>query len=195
MRRALLTLLLVLGAFSPLARGEYIPIAIGDEWTMTATLFFPDGKAAEGIVRRRIENGAEKDGKTYVRSRTWTVGLPKRTESTKLLRKDAHAVYSIDEKIENSAEQIEALLPLKAGATWSQTVGSNTLTHTVIGLETVDVSGKTYQNCYHLRTTSADGSYTEDFWEAPRVGNIKSIIVYGNGVKFTLALEEFKSGN
>ena len=188
----LLTLIISLSAFSSSLRGEYIPIAVGDEWTMSALIVSPSGKASEGVVRRRIDSVAEKDGKTYVRARTWTVGRPKSTESTKLLRKDLNAVYSVDEGVAGSPEQIEVVLPLKAGVTWQQTVGPKTLTHTVIGLENIDVSGKTYENCFHIRTTSTDGSYTEDFWEAPRVGNVKSIIAYGNGARFTLTLEEFK---
>ena len=195
MRRALLTLVVALVAFSNLAKGEYIPIAVGDEWTMAATIVSPKGKVTKGIVHRRIESADERNGMTYVRSRTWTIGLPTRTESTKLLRKDVHAVYSIDESVADAAEQIEVVLPLKAGLSWQQTVESKTLTHTVIGLETIEVSGKTYGNCYHIRTSTADGSYTEDFWEAPRVGNVKSIIAYGNGIKLTLTLEEFKSVN
>jgi hypothetical protein len=195
MHRVLLTLIVALGALSHIAEGEYIPIAVGDEWAMAAAIFSPTGKATECVVRRRIESAIEKDGRTYVRSRTWTVGMPKRTETTKLLRKDTNGVYSIDESIADSSEQIEVALPLKAGVTWQQIVGPKTLTHTVIGLETIEVFGKIYANCYHIHTSSADGSFTEDFWEAPRVGNVKSMILYGNGMKFTLTLEEFKAGN
>jgi hypothetical protein len=195
MRCAFLILMLATGAFSASAEGEYIPIAIGDEWTMAAAMVSPTGLITKGLVRRRIESAAEKNGKAYVRSRTWTVGMQKMTESTKLLRKDEKAVYSIDESNGDSTEQIEVVLPLKAGVTWQQTVGSKTMTNTVVGLESIEVSGKTYENCYHIRISSADGSYTEDFWEAPRVGDVKSIIAYGNGAKLTLTIEEFKSGN
>jgi hypothetical protein len=193
--RAFLTLMLALGAFSTLAKAEYIPIAVGDEWTMAATFVTPAGKTTEGIIYRRIESAVGKDGKAYVRSRTWTAGLAKRPDSTKLLRKDADAVYSIDESIPDSAEQIEAVLPLKVGSTWQQTEGAQTLTNTVLGREAIEVSGKTYGDCYHIRISSADGNYIEDFWEAPRVGNVKSIITYGSGARLILTLKEFKSGS
>jgi hypothetical protein len=193
-RGALLALALAWGVFSPLAKAEYIPIAVGDEWTMAATFVAPSGKTTEGLIYRRIETADAKDGKAYVRSRTWTAGLAKRPDSTKLLRKDANAVYSIDESTSDSPEQIEAVLPLKIGSTWQQTAGSQTLTNTIVGREAVEISGKTYEDCYHIRISTVDGSYTEDFWEAPRVGNVKSIITYGSGAKLILTLKEFKSG-
>jgi hypothetical protein len=195
MQRVLIAVMAAMTVLSTLARGEYIPIAIGDEWTMAATMVSPTGQVTKGHVRRRIERATEKDGKAYVRSRTWTVGMQRMTESTKLLRKDEKAVYSIDESNGGSAEQIEVVLPLKPGITWQQTVGSKTMTNSVVGLETIEVSGKTYENCFHIHISSADGSYTEDFWEAPRVGDIKSIIAYGNGATLTLTIEEFKSGD
>jgi len=195
MRRALLILVVALGALPTFVEAEYIPIAVGDEWTMAMTVISPNGQVTEGVFRRRIESADAKDGKAYVRERTWTVGLAKRTELTKLLRKDVNGVYSIDESVVGSAEQVEVVLPLKPGAMWRQTVGAKTMTNTVIGLESVAVPGKTYENCFHIRISSADGSYTEDFWEAPRVGIVKSTVVYGSGLKITLTIQEFKSGD
>jgi hypothetical protein len=195
MRYAFLILLAALGFFPTIAEAEYIPIAVGDEWTMAMNVVSPAGQSSDGLFRRRIESADAKDGKAYVRERTWTVGLAKRTESTKLLRKDVNGVYSIDESVAGAVEQMEVVLPLKVGATWQQTEGAKTMTNTVIGLESIEVAGKTYENCYHIRISSSDGTYTEDFWEAPRVGNVKSIIAYGSGLKITLTIQEFKSGD
>jgi hypothetical protein len=195
LRVSLLALLLGLGALAPWARAEYIPIAVGDEWTMDMTIFSPAGHSSRAVFRRRIESADPKDGKDYVRERTWTLGLPKSKETTKLLRKDINGVYSIDESAPGGTEQTEIVFPLKPGASWRQTSSGKNITYTVVDLEEVDVSGKAYTNTYHIRAASDDGSYTEDFWEAPRVGNVKSVIAYPNGIKVTLEITDFKAGN
>ena len=189
---ALLALFLGLGALAARARAEYIPIAVGDEWTMAMSIETPSGRSSEGVFRRRIESAERKDGKEYVRERTWTMGLAKGKEKTKLLRKDLSGVYSIDESVPGSPEQTEIVLPLKIGGTWQQRSGGKKITYTVLEMEEVEVSGKTYANCYHIRAASDDGSYTEDFWEAPHVGNVKSIIAYPDGIRVTLTMTAFK---
>jgi hypothetical protein len=110
-----------------------------------------------------------------------------------LLRRDEHGVYSINEMIEGSAEQIEVSLPLEVGSTWQQLEGTKKMTHTVVGLDNLEVGGKTYENCYHIRISTDGGGYTEDFWEAPIVGNVKSVISFGSGLKITLTIKLFKS--
>jgi len=160
---------------------------------MSVSMVSPTGRIAEGLFRRRMEATVARDGKAYVREHTWTVGLPSRTDSMKLLRKDLDAVYSIDESVSGSTEQVEIVLPLKLGLTWQQRAKARMLKNEVVGVETVDAAGKTYENCYHIRVTSSDGSYTEDFWEAPRVGNVKSILTYSSGLKVTVALTDFKA--
>ena len=159
---------------------------------MTAFVTTPDGKLSEGIARRKIEGTVEKDGKTYFRTRTSMDASPIKGESTMLVRKDEKAFYSIDESVPGSVEQVEIPLPLKVGATWTRKRGPLTITDTVMGLETVSISGRKFENCYHIRSIASDGSSSEDFWEAPNVGSIKSKIVYRNGMKITLAVKDFK---
>jgi hypothetical protein len=194
MRYLLWCLIVALLGFPALAENEYLPIAVGNEWKMKATLVSPTGELSEGTAHRKVEGTVEKDGKTYFRSRTSIDAGPMKHEYTKLHRKDEKAFYFLDESKEGAAEQVEIVLPLKVGTTWQRTWGSMSLTETVVGIETVTISGKAYENCYHIRVTSPDGSYTEDYWEAPNVGSVKSKAVYGNGGKVTLTLKEFKSG-
>jgi hypothetical protein len=194
MRYVLWCLIAAVYGSSAMAGDEYIPLTVGDEWTMASTSVSPTGQVSEGVARRKIEGSVEKGGKTYFRSRTWTESEPAGMEHTELVRMDAKAYYSIDEKKPDAVEQIIMVLPLKIGATWQRTLGSMTATETVIGLETVEISGKVYENCYHIRLSTANGHYTENFWQAPNVGNVKDDVVYGNGLKMSCTLNEFKPG-
>jgi hypothetical protein len=183
-------------AYSALAGSEYYPLKVGNDVTWAVTFYSVAGTRFEGAAHRRIESTVEKDGKTYFRSRVWFEGLPggimALAQYTRLDRKDDKAEYSIYETIEGLAEQIEVVFPLKAGAKTYKVQNDMFFTNTVIGLERVEVSGKTYENCFHMRSSSSDGSYVEDYWEAPVVGNVKSEIVYGSGFSMTLTIKEFK---
>jgi hypothetical protein len=152
------------------------------------------GVVTDGVFHRKIEGLVEKDGKNYFRLRTWSEGLPRNWDYAKLVRKDEKAVYSLDEGVVGAAEQIEFALPLKIGSSWQWTVGSTVMTDIVEGLETVEISGKIYKNCFHIKRTSADDSIVEDYWQAPGVGDLKSMNVFGDGGKITLTLKEFKPG-
>ena len=173
---------------------DYLPLNEGDEWTMNAIITSPNGTKSTAIARRKVEGKVERDGKNYIRARTWIETGQAPVEYAKLTRKNETGFYSIDESAKNPKEQVEVILPFKIGQTWKKVFGQWNTTDTVVGLETVTVNGKTYENCYHLRSETADGAYKEDFWEAPGVGSVKSEIVYGDGSKIVLTLKEFKSG-
>ncbi|MEA3213244.1 MAG: hypothetical protein QOE70_6301 [Chthoniobacter sp.] len=194
MRFLIVNLMVAMCAFSALAENEYDPIDVGCDWTMAVIITSPTGQLTEAIARRKIEDTLELNGILYVRCRTWMEGLPTKRESFTLYRKDDSGCYSIDEKAADTQEQTVALYPYKVGATWQSTSGKITVTKTVVEVETVSVAGKTYEHCFHIRTTSSDESYTEDAWEAPIVGSVKSKIVARNGGKMLFTLKEFKSG-
>jgi hypothetical protein len=198
MRASFLTLIAVFICAVPLSAAEespYIIVKEGAEWTMEAKLFSPKGDVVPAIGRRVIESGVEKDGKTYLRERTWLeVKGEKVAGYNKLARKDDAGFYSIQEDQEGATEQREIVLPLKAGQSWEFISKGKPVKCTVIGLETVTVGDKTYENCFHLRSTGPDGAFTEDFWESPNEGNVKSEILFANGAKVALILKEFKRG-
>jgi hypothetical protein len=194
MRCALLAVLMVSFGISVLAADEYWPLAIGQERTMTVAISMPDGGIIEGTAHRKIEGAATKDGTAYFRSRTWFEGMPFKSGSTKLIRKDEKAVYSIDERVPGSVEQVIVVLPLKVGATWQRSVRGMAVMNTVLNKEDIDVLGKTYSNCYHIQSTWSDGRYTKDSWEAPNVGTVREKISYADGLTFTYTLKDFKPG-
>jgi len=194
MRSLLYILITAVFAHTAFAEDEYFPLAVGQEITMTATVVSASGKTSEGVAHQKIEGTVEKDGKTYYRDLVSIDTPALKGEFAKLLRKDEKAAYSIDDGKEGAVEQIEALFPLKVGATWQHKADTKTMTTTVIGLESIEISGKSYEKCWHLHTTSSDGSYTEDAWEAPALGDVKSEVVFGNGAKIILTLKEFKPG-
>lgn len=174
---------------------DHFPLREGVEWTMDIEVTYPDGQRLRGVGRRVTGPAEVRDGKTYFRSRTWEEfeGQPRR-ERAKLMRKDANGLHSIDLSAETQKEEVEAALPLKVGSRWqTKHLHRMVLNHEVMAQDTVVIGGKTYANCFHIRTTSAAGDYIEDFWEAPDVGLVKSVVTM-TGVKVVLTLREFKSG-
>ncbi len=173
---------------------SYLPLRTGAEWTMDLVMIGPNGQELKGTGKRKVGDAVQRDGKTWFPVRTWAEGLPFKPDSSKLMRKDAKGFYSIDGRDPDGREQMEIALPLEVGQRWERSEGSRTLKEQVVGLETVTIGEKTYENCYHLRSESIDGSFQEDYWEAPGLGSVKSIILNGDGSKITLTLREFKPG-
>ncbi|PAW80194.1 MAG: hypothetical protein B9S33_18895 [Pedosphaera sp. Tous-C6FEB] len=194
---ALLTLfghVAMLAATKPAA--DYLPLGEGSEWTMDIEVTYAAGQRIQGIGRRVTGPSEVRDGKTYFRSRTWEEfeGQP-RQERTKLMRKDAVGLHSIDLSRKVPREEIEIVLPLKVGARWqTRHLYGKELNHEVVSQESVVIGEKTYPNCFHIRTTSAAGDYTEEFWEAPDIGLVKAEVTMP-GVQVTLKLRKFKSAN
>jgi hypothetical protein len=179
---------------SAIAEDDYFPLNVGQERTMAVTISVPDGSVIEGTAHRKIEGSAEKDGKTYFRCRTWFEGMPFKAGSTKLMRKDEKAVYSIDERVAGAAEQVTAVFPLKVGSTWERIVRGMAVTDAVIQKEAINISGKTYNNCYHIQSTWSGGKFTKDSWAAPNVGTVKEKSTYADGLTFTSILKDFNPG-
>jgi hypothetical protein len=194
MRYAIWPLMAALCGYSALAEDEYCPLTVGQERTMAVTISMPDGSVIAGTAHRKIEGNAEKDGKAYFRCRTWFEGMPFKEGSTKLIRKDEKAVYSIDERDAGAVEHVSVVLPLKVGSTWERIVRGMAVTDTVIQREAIDISGKTYKNCYHIQSIWSDGRFTKDAWEAPNVGTVKEQTAYADGLRFTYTLQDFKPG-
>ena len=183
-------------SLSAAEESPYLLVKQGAEWTMEAKLISPKGSEMPAVGRRVIEEGVEKDGKKYFRERTWLEKDGKKlTEYTKLVRKDDTGFYSIMEGQEGAVEKREIVLPLKVGKSWEFPARPDFMVKcTVIGLEAVTIGSKTYENCFHLRTSGAEGKYVEDFWEAPIEGSVKSEGTYADGTKITLTIKEFKAG-
>ena len=174
---------------------DHFPLREGVEWRMDIEVTYPDGQRLRGGGRRVTGPAEVRDGKTYFRSRTWEeFEVQPRRERVKLVRKDANGLHSIDLSAETQKEEMEAALPLKVGGRWqTKHLHRMVLNHEVIAQETVVIGGKTYSNCFHIRTTATAGDYTEDFWEAPDVGLVKTVVTM-TGAKVALTLREFKSG-
>lgn len=177
---------------------DYLPLKSGNDWTMDMTITSPSGEVVKATARRRLEDTVEKDGKSYIRLRTWTENTPAPLEFTRLIRKDGDGVYSIMEGGKDDKEQTEQkeiALPLKAASAWQRTLRGMKFFDVIIALESITVGDKTYANCFHIRTESGDGKYREDYWEAPKIGTVKSEAVWGDGTRVTATLREFKPAN
>jgi hypothetical protein len=173
---------------------DYLPVKKGLEWVANVRVESAAGSVLTGTAKIVSEEEIEKAGKRYLRERT-TWDLEKvHNEFTRLTRKDETGIYSIVEGVQETAEQKEVALPLKVGANWTFTVNGKTLQVTVLGIENVTIEGKTYEECYHIRKTLPGTRFTEDLWEAPKVGTVKSESIYEDGTKMLFTLREFKSG-
>ena len=153
----------------------------------------PNGETTKGTGYRERKESVEREGKKYLRTRTWWDGGPFPLDFTKLSRKDARGIYSIGEE-PGAKERVEVPWPLAVGMTWVTIEGTKRFMNTVAALETVTIGEKKYDRCYRVHVESSDGGYIEDFWEAPQIGNVKSEIIYNKGHKITLTLREFKRG-
>jgi hypothetical protein len=172
-------------------QSEYLPLHVGDEWIMDVTLTHPNGEITKPTGRRKIERTVQRDGKTYLRLR---LSLDDSTPMTKLLRKDGKGLHSLVEGVPDAKEQLEIPMPLKSGHPWNLHAGDIVVNETIVGLETVTIGKQSYEKCYHIRIQSTDGKYREDSWEAPKVGLVKSVILYPNHLKLTQTLRRFKPG-
>ena len=174
---------------------DYVPVREGVEWTMDVVMTPEKGEAIQATGHRKVTGSVQRDGKQYFRSLTSmeSPGRPAR-EASKLVRKDENGFYTIDEQEKDATEQLEIALPLAVGHSWEYVVQGVKRKATVIAREDVVIGEKTYKDCYHVRTEGADGKVTEDFWEAPNIGSVKSIVVYANQGKMVLTLRSFKAG-
>lgn len=173
---------------------DYVPFGQGHEWTMDAAFTSPEGEVTHGTAHRRVGEKEERNGQVYYRTRIWMENAPFPVDHTDLRRRDRSGSYSLDLKDANAKEQPGVMLPLEAGKRWSVAAGQVTFKNEVLGIEDVIVNGTKYEKCYRIRTASTDGGYTEDYWEAPKVGCVKHEIVFQNGVKISMTLREFKPG-
>ena len=174
---------------------DYVPMREGVEWTMDVVITPDKGEAIQATGHRKVTGIVQRDGKQYFRSLTSmeSPGRPAQ-EASKLVRKDESGFYTIDEQEKDATEQLEIALPLAVGHSWECVVKGVKQKATVISREDVAIGEKIYKDCYHIRTEGADGKVTEDFWEAPNTGSVKSIVVYANQGKMVLTLRSFKAG-
>src|SRR4051794_3072601 len=159
-----------------LNQADYLPLVVGNEWYMDAAMETSTGEVRKGTAHRVFEETVKQNGLTYIRSRT-TIEFPPfaKQEYTKLLRKDEKGFYTINETNPGSREQLEIPLPLAVGRTWERNDGTRALNDRVVGLETVEIGGVVFRDCVHIRSEAANEKMAQDYWEAPNVGNIKSV--------------------
>jgi hypothetical protein len=173
---------------------SYIPVRTGTEWVMDAKAESGKGGTLTGTGHRWIEGEVEKDGVKYVRERTNLEFGSIKNEYAQLIRKDASGFYGIPENGKDAVEQKQIAFPLKVGTSWEFTYNGRKHAVTVIALESIKIGDKRYEECFHLRSVTEGGGLTEDFWEAPNMGSIKSEMLYPDGTKITLTLKKFKPG-
>ncbi|HEY3899921.1 MAG TPA: hypothetical protein VGM54_14980 [Chthoniobacter sp.] len=171
----------------------WFPLSEGCSWVMDAKMVAPNGSIVPGIAHRVVEGQVERYGKTYHRVRTWMESTAAaKNVVTKLTRMDATGVYTIEESEKGATEEREVVFPLMANQSWKRRGGA--LKDVILGLENITIGDTTYENCLHIRTTTPDAKFSENYWVAPNVGNVKSVMSFANGAKIILTLREFSPG-
>lgn len=174
---------------------EYFPLAVGHEWYMDAVKESPSGQTWRGTAHREIEKTVQLDGQTYFLARTWMEFPPTaKSEYTKLVRKDDAGLHSLRDEDPHASEQIEIPVPLTTGRHWERMDGPDKTQDEILGLETIEIGGVVFRDCCHIRSRSAHGM-VQEYWEAPKVGNVKSILSMPSGTRVTLTLHEFTPGH
>lgn len=170
---------------------EYFPRTLGMEFEMDVELTDRSGHKRTGRVFRKFTERIERNGKVFLKMRTWTDGTPFEHDVTKLTRRDETGLYVIDDEAPNLGEQREAVLPLSIGNSWRWESRIGTIKSTVITNETVSIGPRIFENCFLIRTETLDRSYVEDVWEAPGIGAVQSVARTGRGV-ISITLRKFK---
>ncbi|HEV7406376.1 MAG TPA: hypothetical protein VGO11_25730 [Chthoniobacteraceae bacterium] len=198
---ALLTAALALTAAScnraapmPANQADYFPLAVGHEWYMDAVKESAAGQQWRGTAHREIEKTVERDGHTWFLTRI-SIEFPPtaKSEYTKLVRKDLAGFHSLKEEDPPGSEQNEIPFPMTTGHHWERTDGSDKTQDEVLGAETLEIGGLVFTDCCHIRSRSPNGM-VQEYWEAPKVGNVKSVISLPSGTRVTMTLHEFKPG-
>lgn len=179
----------------PANQADYFPLAEGNEWYMDAVKVSPSGEAVRGTAHRVLEKTVQRDGRTYLQART-SIEFPPagRQEYTKLMRKDETGLHTTREEDPPKSEQIEIPFPLTVGHQWQRTDGTVTTKDQVIGVETITIGDVTFTDCCHIRSEGTNRKVVEDYWEAPKVGNVKSIVQLPDGSTMTITIHEFRPG-
>jgi hypothetical protein len=190
----LLPLFLVLAraqaADGPETQSHYFSFHQGDQWVLEVTLIAPDGKEMKATIHRRIGEEVQRNGKTYFRFYDHR-DEPTKMEHTFLRRRDAIGVFSLDDGDEEAEEQPDALFPLQPGQSWEAKDKDGGVKVSVVGVESVTIEGKSYENCFHIRFVHENGNIG-DQWEAPDFGPVKYIGRKLDGTKGVFALREFR---
>jgi hypothetical protein len=185
------------------AEEDYVPLALGTQWTMTLTDVSPKGQTTSGTYREAITGTVKMNGHKYFRleqSVKWKSPAPKvddvkRATHIALVRKTPSAYYSTEQTGTGLKEGVIYQLPLKSGVTQNVNWASKNRNRkiTILGKETINVSGHTYKDCYHVRVVYAVGNI-RNLWLAPGIGRVLVKTVYPDGYKTTFALAEYKAG-
>jgi len=157
-----------------LAETNYFPIITGHKWTMNA--HFESGKDIEqGHAYHEILEKEKIKGKEYYKQiNTIIVKNKEISRLESYTRIDETGLYMLSGK--DKVEYLDTPLPIKVGNNWKYTAYEDEFTVKVIKIGKVEVNGVTYENVAHLHKLNKKGNYKEDYWIAPDLSTIKSII-------------------
>jgi hypothetical protein len=169
---------------------DYFPGGDYSEWTMTKVITARDGTTKTTTSHRKNDGHVERNGKMYLRTLDWSDDMS--FLGSILTRIDEAGVHVINERDPSAKEQLCTIFPMQIGLTWRYRIGSETIKNTIVGKESVEINGKKYADCFHTHSAAIDGKFTEDEWDAPKIGPVKSLIRIANGTTILLTLLEFK---
>jgi len=173
---------------------EYCPLGEKMEWVMEVKFISPNGNVETTTGHRRLVQKESWGGKDYFIEQSWTDRGGGGDGVQRYIRKDESGVFTYNPNFTDEGQQKIVVLPLVVGSSWTHLDVPIHVKSTVVGTESLAIAGTTYENCFHIHVTWKNGSRTEDYWEAPTVGTVKSEIAYQSGRKEIWTLREFKAG-
>lgn len=172
------------------ANPEYCPGKEGSEWIYTYDTYSADGSKRSGLMHRILGRAVVVDGKTYNEESILPNGRPQANVPKILRRKDENGVYTRSTEL-SAAEVLSCKLPLEIGARWKAGKRRDEI-HTVTTVESVTVHGKLYEQCYRISVRNTSGDLIQEYWEAPDVGNVKTVASKLDGSKTIIQLREMR---
>ena len=192
-RRLLLAAVLAVGVIDVAAFGGdevYFPLEVGATREMYVLVMPPNKVVSFASAERKTLEKVKRDGKEYFRQRTSIRGGGMDQAYTALVRVDEKGVHVIDERHADAREEIDIRFPLEIGKTWTS-LRDREIVWRVVGVETVKIKNKTYEDCLHLRGEAKDGKYIEEKWIHKGVGDVK-VDIRMDKIRVMMALREFK---
>ncbi len=184
-----------------LAKEDYLPLAVGNHWTMAVKAVSSKGQIITGTYQEETTGTVKKNGRDYFQMQHWVdwkspdakTARTKVVKHAALVRKTEKAYYSTVQTKAGFEEGVIYVLPLKTGTSWHVRLASKQRKITVLGRGTVKVPAGTYRHCYHLRVVYRTGTI-KNIWLAPAIGKVKVNGTYPDGHQTTFLLTDFKPG-
>jgi hypothetical protein len=186
MKRLLLLIPVIVIIGCGLFGGEdFFPLKVGNIWKYTGYTTMQDTAAttvdttsmmvAENEITGTVQIGGADAYVSVTKLTNYTyIPMVDTTESvdTSYIQESNDTIWSYD-AVSDTTPMITMVLPLEQDKTWSQVMGTDTITYTVIAKEDITVPAETYTNCWKVEMTHSGSDQKAYYWYADGTGTVK----------------------